>query len=216
VSTFQKARGQAPSHVEILQPSAFADEWEHRPTSPVSVGLRLLSETDYETATIAAATFAVDAMTSAEGRSRVDGATFDDVYNARIMLEGVARAICDPANARSAHRLFPLPQDQLEAGHMTPETIRFLWDVLGRKRLELSPIAPIAADEDLRRLAAHLRAGSLARLPRDEQVPARKLLAAVLERLDAFAPGIDADDEAEEEDDDEVDGVPTYRVTAAT
>lgn len=206
MSAFADAKPRAPARILILPPTSFTDTWAERPTANIAVGLRLLSEQDVENATIEAAKYIAKLVVDPDAPS---GRSFDqdaqnELYNSRLMTEVVARAVCDPNDAATAHELFPIAEIQVQ-DLFTSEGIRFAFDALSATTVEKSPVMPQATDAELALLVAHLRHGTLKRLPRSTQSGLRKLLAAVLEPLTAFAPGLDADEPepAREEDDDE-------------
>lgn len=217
MTTYADAKTRKPSHVVTLQPGAFADEWELKPQGPVAMGLRLLSEGDSESVTVAASQHILERYHDDQQRPTVEESVLDEVYNARIMVYGVARAICEPDNALANHRLFPFPETQIEAGALTAETVKYLWEQLGLLRLKLSPIAPQASDAEAATLGALLGAGVLAKMPPGPGGAVRRLLAEAdallrkhLSNLPTAPRRLPVD-----EDEDEDDGVVTYRARSA-
>ena len=191
-----------PSRIALIAPASFADDWPSIPKAPIAVGLRLLSERDFEVA-MAVAAQATTEMLSAKGSDRpVDRTTESEFYTARLLCEAVSRAVCDPNDTAKTHEAFPATEDSLPMA-LSPTGIEALYRELEQLHIERSPTAPSAIDDDLRLLRAHLRAGSLRRLPQGEQSGARRFLALVLQAFARVAPEVHAEDF---QDDDGEDG----------
>lgn len=212
MSTFNDVRARKPTRMLMVPVSAFADDWRERPTAPVAVGLRLLSEKDCELAMSLAASATIEFF---KGADQVNRAAVDDVYRSRMMAFAVARAVCDPNDVMQGHPLFPALEDQISE-FFAPTGIAFIYEALDTMTVELSPLVPVATDEDLVLLRAHLRAGTVLKLPPGEQRAARRLLGRVVEALAAADPSVSIHDESDHFEDlpdqDEY-GIPTYGVT---
>lgn len=193
MSTFRALRqrpGEHPPAATVpLAPDAYATDYERRPPEPVSVGLRLLSETDLQSARACAVRTAVDMFRDdAHELERIEA------YNDALMRELVARAACDPNDARTP--FFPGDEEEVRIA-LTDDGVRYLYDELERVKLERSPLVVPASEDDVRALPATW-ARSLGMLPAARQRHLRRLVAFVLRALhDAEEEGATVDDAAD-------------------
>jgi hypothetical protein len=170
-----------PARVVLVPPTAFADDYADRPSEPIAVGLRLLSETHVTGARAEASKQAVARFTDDEA-DIADHRGFDEAYNDALLEHLVAAAICDPNSVTAAHPLFPYAADQVP-GAFSPEGLRFLYDELARVHHEASPLVPPITADGVAELVALLQSGAYERQPRVAQLATGKLLTHCLEQL---------------------------------
>jgi hypothetical protein len=188
--TFDSARPSRPITTMVIPPSAFAEGWERRPTAAIAVGLRLLSELDAQIATRDGATSTVKFLNLAEpGVTRLSPEDENDIYLSRIMGMAIARSVCDPNDILKMHDDLPALEDHVFR-YFTPAGIKLVFEALQLAGAQHNPLSPTATDEDLALLVAHLQAGTIAALPRAEQLAIRRLLGCALEPLRVKAPGL--------------------------
>lgn len=163
-----------PAATMLLEPTAYASDYQHRPDEPVAVGIRLLSEADVQAAKAAAARVAVDLYEDerlAEER--------DLAYNDALVREVVARVACDPNDARNP--FFPGDEEEVRLA-LTSDGCRAIYDEWEAQAVSRSPLQPVATEEDVAALpATWARAAGLLQGP--EQRRMRRLLGAVLRAL---------------------------------
>ena len=207
MATHESVRTRKPASVIVIPVSAFAEDWEHRPTAPIAVGLRLLSELDAQGATRDAARTTVEFFHLGEpGATRPSQDVQNDVYVSRIMGFAIARAICDPNDIHRMHDQLPALEDHVFRD-FTPDGIKHVFQQLQLATAKVSPLSPVADASDVALLVVHLRAETIAKLPRAEQLAVLRLLGCALETLRAAAPDLsvgdsDGDSEAEDGEDD--------------
>lgn len=175
------ASARKPARVVLIPVTAFADSYANRPTAPIAVGLRLLSEHHVTGARAEASKEAVRDFMDEEGDIR-DPAAFNDAYNDALLQHLVAAAICDPNSVAAPHPLFPYAGDQVP-GAFTREGLLLVWHEIQRLHHEASPLVPPITADGVAELVALLGAGALERKPRDVQLPTARLLTHCLEVL---------------------------------
>jgi len=200
-----KKETRAPLMTLVVPPSVFADEWDGKPTDDVALGLRLLSESDIQ----AARRIATDAAVRdyALNGQIVDVEAYIDACNDGLVREAIARAICDPNDAKREHPLLPCAQDLVQFA-FTTEGARFVWDELHRLTVAHSPLVVPITDEEIGVLTSLLTRGALDKLPRVRATPLRKLLSTVFDEVSGIAHLVDADPSPAEDEVGEV----TYSV----
>jgi hypothetical protein len=217
MATLADVRSRKPASTMIIPVSAFSDDWEHRPTAAIAVGLRLLSEQQAQQATREAARTTVEFLHLDDPAAKRPSAEVEnEVYTSRIMGFAIAHAVCDPNDVLEMHKDLPAMEDHVFR-YFSPAGIKFVFEALQAASAKVSPVSPVADDEDLALLIAHIRVGTIAALPRAEQLAVLRLLACALEPLRVKAPGV-VPDVADGESDHEAaeDGESDYsiRVTA--
>jgi hypothetical protein len=205
------SKDRAAAKLVTIPRSAFADDWADKPTDDIVAGLRLVAEKDQETATIEAAKYATRVLEGGPHEAKVDAETFDEIFNSRIMVEIVARTLCDPNDVTKPHPTFPFPEDQIPIA-FSPRGIRLVWAALERAMVELSPVVGEASNADLQRLAMHVSNGSFDRLRAEEARSARRFADHLLSMLDAAAPTVAEAEVGEDEEEGEDDGPAVYHV----
>lgn len=144
------AKREAPCTVEMA-PAFWADNRPAKPTVPVKVGLRLVSEKDFEHASERAAKEACIAHPNAEDMQV-------EHYNNRLMGLVMAEATCRPDDVATPY--FAIADAKIFLD-LTPEGIRYLWDHYEALAISTSPTAPEATDEELDLLTDGLTSGEL-------------------------------------------------------
>lgn len=164
----------APRVVE-LPPEAFADDWDRKPSQPMMVGLRLVSEGDVDRARSMALHKAIE-MVPEPGDVRVDA------FNDAVMRNVLARATCMPEDAREP--FFPLPEADIEMA-LTDAAVKKLWIELDRLKVESSSYLGEADDDQLALLAGLLvEPDAWAALPPIKQTRLRRLCLSLLDDLE--------------------------------
>lgn len=169
----QAARAKVPPCVVELALACWKDGRPSKPLAPVKVGLRLLSEDDFERASARAAKEAwVAAPEGIPEDVRVEA------YNNRLMTLLMAEATCSPTDV--GQRYFQ--HGDLQIGlDLTPDGIRFLWDHYEAMTISASPTSPEATDAELDALADGLATGELlAGLDIEQARRVRRLLKAAM------------------------------------
>lgn len=198
-----------PEHVVLLPPAAFADDWPKKPKDTVAIGLRRLSEADTEYARSEAEREMVGFYDQLIGRPRRPSfEVLDEQRNDAMMCIALARACCDPNDARANY--FRAEEEAKVA--LTPQGVRRLYDEYLLFTTTTGGVPKHrATDEEARRLGTLL---ALGRLHLDDET--RVLLAYVSDAL-----GVDEQLEAaaleddDEHGDDEAPAVAHYTAPAA-
>jgi hypothetical protein len=141
MTTFSSANNgprPAPKVIE-LPPSAFADDWDNRPSEPMRVGLRLIAEGDIERARASALVRAQETIAEG-GQDRVDA------FNDAIMRLVIARATCMPDDVREP--FFNLPEEDVQAA-LTTDAVKLLWHEYDVLKVESCTYLPEADEDDL-------------------------------------------------------------------
>jgi hypothetical protein len=167
-----------PARVILVPPSAFADGWGSKPSDPIAIGLRRLSEGAVAAARAGASEEAVTAYKNESGEIR-DTAAFWDAFNDALLQRLVAAALCDPNDVHAPHPLFPLAVDMVPIA-FAREGLLLVWHELERLTVEASTLIAPLSDDGVAELVALLQGNALERLPRDQATPVRRLLAHVL------------------------------------
>jgi len=170
-----------PARIVLVPPRAFADGWSGRPTEPIAVGLRLLSEAHVTGARAEASKQVVAAFMGEDGTVSDHGA-FNDAFNDALLGHLVAGALCDPNSTDAPHPLFPLAADLVPLA-FSPEGLRFLYDEIARLHHEASPLVPAITADGVVELVKLLQTGAYERQPRILQLATGKLLTHCLEQL---------------------------------
>jgi hypothetical protein len=209
MAAFETVRPRRPAGLLVIPVTAFADDWFHRPTAPVAVGIRLLSEQDGQIATANAARSTVEFFGGGDPAvPRPSREVENEIYVSRIMGFAIARAVCDPNDVMKGHEALPALEDHVFS-YLTPDGIRFVFEAMQQTTAKASPLSPAASDAELRVLFAHLSGGTIAKLDVAEQLAVRRLLGCALEALRVAAPNL-GPEEGESDDEDDVDGESVY------
>jgi hypothetical protein len=171
-----------PSFV-LVPASAFTVEWEARPREEQAVGLRLVSQSDIETARAQARERAMEAVPDVTDYSQ-DQQAWIDAFNDALMGHIVAMAMCDPNDVEKPWAVIKAAPEDIVRRFMTPGAIKHVYDAWERMRIGLDPVHPEATDEDIARLPA-LMAECDTKLSTVRAARVRRLLAFVLEELGA-------------------------------
>lgn len=169
---FSEVAARTPPRVIDLPVNAWSDDWEGKPTGPVKVGLRLLSEEDLITARATAMDLARDAHSDAVGRI--------EAFNDHLMAWAVARSLC---------RSDDVSEPYLEAAHenvqiaFTSRGIQRLWEEIEVLHIELSALVAEATDDELAQLAASVTPERLGDLSATKQARVRRLVTYLLDEI---------------------------------
>lgn len=136
-------------HVVTLEPHHWADTCPRRPATQTKIGLRLPSEKAIQDARALAAKDIARDFAEANGRGDADEVVHDamlEAYNAQIMINILAHALCDAEDA--TRQYFERLYYDMVAASFRPDTIKMLWDELGLLRAALNPSQRLATDEE--------------------------------------------------------------------
>lgn len=176
-----------PSAVAVVRPDAFKATWDERPASPVPIGLRLLSSSDFEAARGVAASRANAAHPNVSADDPVNFPIWVECFNDALMCWIVAHAMCDVADATKSWKPFEAAPEDMAREYLTAGGVRFLFDRWEKMRIEVEPTAPEIDATELEALPDIL----------DDKLPfcgpirasrIRRLLAFVLQELNAVDP----------------------------
>lgn len=175
------ARPKQALRVVELPPSAYADGWGSKPSAPVRVGLRLISDAEIQTARGEAVRAAMTLHPHADAAQASQDPNWIDAFNDALMRWAVARATCVPEDISKP--FFPVAEDTVKEA-LTSQGIKALFEALELLVVEQSPLSPEATDEDLGDLVQVLQHGAaLTKMPPGEARALRRLLGHALERL---------------------------------
>jgi hypothetical protein len=167
-------RDAKPPRIVVLPPTAFASEYSGRPVTDVAVGLRFVSQAEFDTARKEAEREAAGFYKQFDDlEKRPDGEALTDIYNDAFLGRIAMRSTCDPNDVAKPY--FPFADDVIRHA-LTPEAMRLLWDELVIMHKGSVKARQAATDEDIRRLATALRRSQL-----DDE--GRRLCAYLLEKL---------------------------------
>jgi hypothetical protein len=149
----KKETAPVPASVVVLVPGHYADTWPHKPAEPTPVGLRLVSEGDFQTARAEAAKKAWDQFPDADLDSdeRVDA--FNDALAAWIVARGTTQ------HDDATKPWLEMAHDNVQIA-LTTGGLHFLFDQLVALYTERSPLSPEATDPELIRLCDALTNGT--------------------------------------------------------
>ena len=180
MSTFRavkKAAAPLPASVVALLPGHFADTWPKKPAEPTPVGLRLVSEADFQTARAEAAKKAWDYFPDPD----LDDDERADAYNDALAAWIVARGTTQANDATKPW--LEMAHDNVQVA-LTSGGVHFLFDQLVALYTERSPLSPEASDGDIVRLCDALHSGAAWSTSDGTRVRhARRLLRRVMDLL---------------------------------
>jgi len=176
-----QANTRKPPGFVLLEPSAFADDWQDKPRAAVAIGVTPLSETQTQIVKASAAKIARELYPESEQ----DDDDIVHAYEDKLMTLAVARATTDANDASRAY--FACPDDDVPAA-LTSGAIRRLWDELERVTIATNPNMPEADEDDLAELPELL--GHVDGLTRARGIRLRKLLRFCVDELRAVKEAI--------------------------
>lgn len=135
-----------------IHPSLYADNRPNKPSSPVRVGLRIVSEAD-----IARARSVAESFANRQHRELGSREVWEECYNSHLIATLLFDAVVHPDNIE--RRWFE--RDSQVTLDLTSNGIQFLWDHYEMHRVATSTIAPEATDEELLELEDMILTGSL-------------------------------------------------------
>jgi hypothetical protein len=178
------AKARKPPTTATLSPSAFSDDRTDKPTAPITVGVRLLSEQETQQAKGQAARVAWEFHESHQDEEEQVRA-----YNDALMRIAVSYGITAPE--RSDIAFFAMAELEVRQ-RLTPEGIRFLFHQIEQLHIAESPVITLAGQEEISHLVALLERGKgWDRLEAEERRRCGRLLEYVRMQLE------DAEAEAE-------------------
>ena len=147
-------RAALPPLVVEVPVTSWADTCLDKPTGPVEIGLRLISESEAASARSEAAKKAWRAHPlEADEDARVEA------YNGALMAIALGRATCQADDINVAFREWPCPADMIALA-MTPAGIELLYGHLDTLTMAEAPSMPEASDDDIAAVATALLDGS--------------------------------------------------------
>lgn len=168
------------SRVVALDPSAFADTWEDKPTGPIDVGLRSVPELEMLNARSRAQQIA-DRM---HPRLGPDHPIWIETYNQTLMHWLIGHAMCQPDDIRRDFwQVSAAAKEMIISDRLTSDGTLRLFEELEVLRILDSPLSPEIDGSGIDFLRSEL-AGPLFDLPPERQRPILRLLARVAEAID--------------------------------
>lgn len=137
-----------------LAPSGFADDWEQKPTEPVEIGLRLLSEADLAAARSVGVQKACELHPELDERSEI----WIEAFNQALMHWAIARGTCKPESIEQP--FWEMAEDVVPLALSEGGAARLYGELELLTVLE-SPVIPEIDEEGLTRLAELLTTGAL-------------------------------------------------------
>jgi hypothetical protein len=170
-----------PEATVVLEPSDFGDEWQGRPKGPVALGLRRLSAAQDQGAQEMARR---DLLERPEDAAPLTEDERVDLYNEFVIVRFVARALCDPNDARKPCDLFAAPDVEIPKA-LRSETIKRLWHTLEREVVGTSPVYREATDDEMVELSQACAAGAewALGLPPSREARVRRFAAFLLDEM---------------------------------
>jgi hypothetical protein len=179
-SAFAAIKAAAPKRAEYtveVDPSLWVEGRPNRPTAPVKLGLRIVSEAD-----VARARSVAEAFVKQQHREAAFQELWIECYDSHLMAAILFEAVVHHDNVEKRWFL----RDAQVAMDLTTKGIQFLWDHYEIYQITTSKIAPEATDVELVELADSLLAGNLFEgldLERARRV--RRLLKAAMTEADS-------------------------------
>lgn len=174
------AERRAAAKVVTLQPSAFAESWAKRPTMPVQIGLRLVSDEALDNARASAAQVAWEVHGEQAPQGRVEA------YNETLIRSILAQACVKPSDSSVLH--FGSAAESVIAMQLTSDGVLALWEAYELLKVETSPLSPEVTDGQLQALATAIADGSLmTRLHARDQRVIRRILRHAIDEVDSRA-----------------------------
>lgn len=160
----------------VIPPSGFAAEWAKRPSEPVRIGMRLLSEGQLSTAA---------ALAEQEARAEFPngGDTYLDAFGSFLMTNILSRAMTTATNIQEA--FFPEAPEVACRGALTSDTVKRLWERYGKMTTEESPLSKEADDIDVTAFAVRLMSGAVNGLEAGPQRRMRRMITELAAELAA-------------------------------
>lgn len=149
----ERAAKPEPAIVIAIEPGHFADTWPDKPSAPVMVGLRLVSEADYQTARAEAAKRAWAHFPDED----LDEDERVDCFNDALAAWVIARATTRPDDATKSW--LDMAHDNVQLA-LTTGGIRYVFDQITALLVERSPLSPEATDAEIGRLTEALTSGA--------------------------------------------------------
>lgn len=154
----------------------------------VAIGLRLIADSDLQTARVQAAKKAIETHPKA-GDSPLEREHLNQTYLAHVIRHVVAYGTCDPNDVDAPCPYWAAdPVEELRYA-LTDGGMGLVFDAWERLRIELDPLNPLLADEEMPRLVELLEGGSLGRVHPEGAIRVRKLLSFVLDELERAERG---------------------------
>ncbi len=165
--------------VITVPPSAFADTWARRPTTPVKIGLRLISEDELTRAQKMAAQAVVELYKPDDPETPVAKALdlIVEGYNDHVVTNVLAQVLCDPDSGEPFFA--PMPEPFIREA-LEPGGIRHLWDKYRALSVADGWLSPEATDEEIQSIPQL----DMTKLDANAQLRVRKLCKAVLEEFE--------------------------------
>lgn len=178
-----ETRSLTPERHVVLEPSAWADDWNEKPVGEFAFGLRKISDADTQTARAEAVKYAISMHDDREGQI--------ESYNDALMRWLIIRGTCDSNNVLQNAPIFDGSEENLRNA-LTSKAIRYVWDEMERYHLECSPVVSEATDEDFLELGELLkRPELLGDMSRGGQKRFRKLIGFCLAEMRTVLEEID-------------------------
>jgi hypothetical protein len=215
MTTLSKAkRNLAPQRIVTLSPICFEANWPGRPAVDVAIGLRLLSIAEISECRMEAEREAAGVYDEHPDGTHVMGDVIVEQYNEILLCEVMARATCNPNDITKPY--FEKAVQTVRVA-LTSEALRKLWDEYTKLSKGSGVVMTPATDAELRLFGRAMLRPKFRESLDDE---GRKLVAYLLEKLEAAIPEgekvSDANDDEDDGDgflDDDDDGESVYTAT---
>lgn len=154
-SAFSAIKAAQPKKAEYtveVEPSLWVEGRPNKPTTPVKVGIRIVSEADVARARSVAESFA-----NKQHRELSSQDVWIESYNSHLIATILYDALVHPENVEK--RWFE--RDSLVTMNLTTNGLKFLWDHYEIYQVSTSTIAPEATDDELLELEDLILSGTL-------------------------------------------------------
>lgn len=151
-----------PLRVAILPITAWATDYEGRAIQPVEIGLKILSESDIQSARSEAVRAAWNCIPGEPGDTKTEERI--EAFNDALIRFAVARGTCKPTDATLPY--WDMAEDVVSLA-LTTDGIKFLWEELQKLKIERSPLSAEIDDDEASSLAAWLTSEKRRGLPKE-------------------------------------------------
>lgn len=157
MTVFSAVEAHPPPGFVLVPPNAFRSDFPNRPTEPVAVGLRLVSQTDLQTARAQARETASQAIPDVKLDDPNDIQAWTDAYNDRLMSYIVSQATCDANDVLEPWSFVRMAPEDLVPLYLTADGIKLIFDKWEQVKISLDPTQREATDDEVDNLLDTLR-----------------------------------------------------------
>lgn len=135
-----RPKSKAPPTFKLVPPDVFKDNWHERPTDPIAVGIRRISDKEVSLARSNAARSAWNLH-----RATDDEANRILAFQNLLLRELIAASVCDPNDVTRP--------GALDVDALTTEGVKYVWDLIDVFHASTSPCNREASFDELDALA---------------------------------------------------------------